>query len=66
MVIIITVVVVVVVYCVIITKYLDPGIPVMWLILSFQDIFVFFDGPQGDRRITFEEFCNGLEQIMKL
>ncbi|XP_076464994.1 uncharacterized protein LOC143296891 [Babylonia areolata] len=28
------------------------------------DTFVFFDGPQGDRRITFDEFTKGLDQIL--
>nr|UTK45947.1 calmodulin-A-like protein [Crepidula fornicata] len=32
---------------------------------QIADSFVFFDGPRGDRRITFEEFCNGLDKILE-
>jgi len=32
---------------------------------QIADTFVFFDGPKGDKRITFPEFEQGLEQIIK-
>ncbi|XP_076439052.1 uncharacterized protein LOC143277955 [Babylonia areolata] len=31
---------------------------------QIADFFVFFDGADGDRRITFEEFTKGLDQIL--
>jgi len=32
---------------------------------QIADTFVFFDGPQGDKRITLQEFTEGLEAIVK-
>ncbi|KAK7109679.1 calmodulin-like [Littorina saxatilis] len=31
---------------------------------QIADTFVFFDGAKGDKAITFEEFCAGLDQIL--
>ncbi|XP_059161745.1 calmodulin-like [Physella acuta] len=30
---------------------------------QLADFFVFFDGPQGDKKITLEEFLNGLKKL---
>ncbi|GFN75355.1 calmodulin [Plakobranchus ocellatus] len=32
---------------------------------QIDDIFEYFDGPKGDRRITLKEFVKGLENIVK-
>merc|ERR1711879_50899 len=32
---------------------------------QIADTFVFFDGPRGDKRITLQEFTDGLEEIIK-
>lgn len=31
---------------------------------QIEESFQFFEGPGGDKRITFEEFCKGLDAIM--